>query len=349
MAYDSMAKAVSAKLALKIYDSEVKRLDNFVANKTKHTSTSCVVTAFANSKGGTAKSSTCQAMAAAIALDPDLRARVLIIELDPRGSADNISCIRNHREDDHPSAVDVWVGYAFQQNYYHPDMRSPFSDADIYTKYINAGLSHREILKLAIEKTDIATLDVIPAHFTDARVTAEAWMNYAHTKQLNCLDAFHEGVINHLAEQYDFIFIDTPSDLNIITLAAINSASVLLTPIPPQQLALQGTLGFFNDLYCMLDELPNRGENIKVIKSIIVNYDDSSKLDKSMLIHIKQILSDKCMTNSIHRSLAFEAAMLNYCNVFGVNTGHVSKNEIEKLASVKNIAREFITLLETLT
>lgn len=344
MTSKSNAQNTLADLTIKIYESEMRRLNSVLSNKTQTTKASCVVTTLANSAGGSGKSSTCQALATAIALDKSLHARVLIIELDPSGLADNISCAHNSEDD--ISTFDLWLSYALKNGLYQQDILNRYRISNTYKKYRDAQLTHTEIIERSIKKTHVATLDVITADCTASR--AALWANAAHTDNFAHLNSFLNQLIERLTSKYDFIFIDTQSNLNAITLAAISSSSVLLTPMTANQTSLIAAQNFFNDLYSLVDELPDLAEKIEVIKSIIVNYDDTCELESSMAMHIQQILSDHCMRSLIHRSLAFEVAARNFCTIFDVSAEQISNYEVDKVMSVKALAREFIMMLETL-
>src|SRR5690554_6286882 len=79
----------------------------------------CIVAAISNLKGGVGKSTTCISLASKIALDENLRARVLVIEVDPQGSQGNIAISPDETALDSISAIDIMLGYALEHGFYH--------------------------------------------------------------------------------------------------------------------------------------------------------------------------------------------------------------------------------------
>lgn len=307
----------------------------------------CIVAAISNLKGGVGKSTTCISLASKIALDENLRARVLVIEVDPQGSQGNIAISPDETALDSISAIDIMLGYALEHGFYHGGAsRSPFQDANIYKEYRDAGHSHDDIISMAIRNTHIDGLDVIPALPSDSRAVVETWINYALSNNFEFLSAFEKGVIDHLKSQYDFIFIDTPPDLNPITLAAINAANVLITPIAPKKLDWISTKNYYDSLYYLLEELPNKGDNIRFTKAVIVNYDDEHGRDTLLMRHIKTTLGEGCMNSVIKRSQGFEVAARHYRTIYDLKSSDIPKRQRDKLESVGDVVRELLMGLE---
>lgn len=259
-----------------------------------------------NQKGGVGKSTTVLSLAAGIALRMHERRRVLIIDLDPQGSLQQISTpALQKRETDYVlSAVDIMLGCD--------------EDGREYSDLIAQGYTHQQILEFSILKTHIPNLDILPAFPADERFSQAAWIEYAKTGSLEHVKRLKDKIVTPLKELYDFIIIDTGPHVNPLSWSALEACNSLLIPVSPRKLDWVSSGQFMLNLPSQMDQLPSAGTNIKYVKAITVNYDEEQGRDIAMLNQIKAVLGSDVLNSTIKRSSAFESAARNYRTVYDI-------------------------------
>lgn len=126
--------------------------------------------------------------------------------------------------------------------------------------------------------------DVIPG---DTYVTnAEAEMTKLDTK-LNMLDDALEG----LKEKYDYIVIDCPPQLGLVTRNALVAADEVVVPVTPNTSAAKG---FINILECVDAIRGNKhlNPNLEIAGILINMYDPRTTLSKEIVQSLPQIAEE---------------------------------------------------------
>lgn len=290
-----------------------------------------------NQKGGVGKSTCVISIGAGVALRMHERRRVLIIDLDPQGTLQQITAptLKQTEADIVLSAVDIMLG-------------SDEKESD-YSQLIQHGYTHQQILEYSILNTHIPNLDVLPAFPTDERFSQDAWMEYSKTGDLMHINRLKKRIIEPLKDLYDLIIIDTGPHVNPLSWSALEACNALLVPVSPRKLDWVSTGQFLSNLPNQIDNLPSKGENIKFFKAITVNYDEEQGRDIEMLHQIKSVLGRDVLNAVVKRSSAFEAASRNYRTVFDIRKKEnlCPDRQLDKaVSSLNDAVRELMLTLE---
>lgn len=180
------------------------------------------VVAFANFKGGVAKTSTSVSVAQKLTL---LGRKVLLIDCDPQGSATQL------------------CGYA-------PD--AEITDADTLLPLIYGDES---TLQYAVRKTYWTNLDVIPAcnALQDAEYAIPA--HILHDSRFEFWDIVNKG-LQPLLSEYDVAVIDTPPALSYLTTNVLMAADAIVMPLPPEALDFASSTQFWQMFAEIASRLP---------------------------------------------------------------------------------------------
>jgi chromosome partitioning protein len=106
-----------------------------------------------------------------------------------------------------------------------------------------------------------------------------------------------------LRSHYDFIIIDTPPTLGLITVNALVAASHLLIPIQSSYFALEGT----EDLLETVDKVKQRpNPNLQVLGVVITLHDRRTTLARDIYQQICGVFGDKVFDTVISKSVRLE-------------------------------------------
>ena len=159
----------------------------------------------ANQKGGVGKTTSTVNLAAALAL---LGARVLVLDLDPQGNASTALGVPHERGV--PSLYDVLIG------------GTPLAEVVVPA----AGLPGVECAPATIDLAG-AEIELVPMVARETRL-ARALSAYQHQRGLSG------------APRLDYVFIDCPPSLGLLTVNALTAAEELLIPVQCEYYALEG-------------------------------------------------------------------------------------------------------------
>ncbi len=161
------------------------------------------VIGFANQKGGVGKTTTLVNVAAEIAR----KRRVLVIDLDPQGNCSKT--LTGQREFD----FDVTVAALFDK----PKMVS-------INDLIQPAMADGKV---------ISNLDIVPADFQLSRVIETSLTKINRERIL-------EKQLVKLVDNYDYVLLDTPPNLSLTTLNAIQASRRILIPVDSGAFSLDG-------------------------------------------------------------------------------------------------------------
>ncbi|MGB9892768.1 MAG: ParA family protein [Candidatus Saccharicenans sp.] len=109
--------------------------------------------------------------------------------------------------------------------------------------------------------------------------------------------------INPVRDKYDFIMIDTPPTLGLITLNALVAASHILIPIQSSYLCLEGT----DDLLETVDKVKRiANPELEILGVIITLHDRRTNISKDVVERIIEVFGDKVFKTYISKSVKLE-------------------------------------------
>lgn len=156
-------------------------------------------------------------------------------------------------------------------------------------------------IKEAIKKVDIdgvENLSIIPANVNLAGAEIELL-------GINDKEFILKNAVDYVADDYDYIFIDCPPSLNMLTVNAMTTADSVLVPIQCEYYALEG----ISQLLHTIDLVHNRlNEKLKINGVVFTMYDGRTNLSNEVVASVKNNLNTKIYKTIIPRNVRLAEA-----------------------------------------
>ena len=218
------------------------------------------IIALVNQKGGVGKTTTSINLSASLAF---LGKKVLLIDLDPQGNTTTGIGV-NKGEIDY-TIYDVLTG------------RAEVNDVIIHTEY--------------------KRLDLLPANVNLSGLETEFFAKskeeptFAKSFQL-------KTKIDPIKDNYDFIIIDCPPALSIITINAYTAANSVIIPVQCEFLALEGIMQLLNSIMLAQRQL---NPDLEIEGVLLTMLDSRANLGFEVVEEIRKYFKDKVYNTIIPR------------------------------------------------
>jgi len=118
--------------------------------------------------------------------------------------------------------------------------------------------------------------------------------------------------LNNFKGSYDYILIDCPPNLGILTINAIRATHEVIVPVEASRFSLEG-LTQLNDIINLVNERLNHSVSYRVL---VANFDSRLRHSFTMLDKIKSTFKDKMFSNIIHVNVKLKEAQNHGTHIF---------------------------------
>ncbi len=155
-----------------------------------------------------------------------------------------------------------------------------------------------EDVKDNVLDTEIAGLSVLPSNIDLAGAEVELVYKKSREKVL-------KSALDKVRSNYDYILLDCPPSLGLITINALAAADSAIIPIQSEYYALEGLSQLMNTISLVRQHL-NKG--LKVEGVVLTMYDGRSLISKQIAAEIKKYFTKKLYEIVIPRNIRLSEA-----------------------------------------
>ncbi len=150
----------------------------------------------------------------------------------------------------------------------------------------------------AIQDTMIKNLKVCPSDINLAGAEVELVSMMSREQRLN-------EKLNEAKNQFDYILIDCPPSLGLITLNAFTASNSVLIPVQCEYFALEGLGQLLNTINLVKKHL---NKNIQIEGALLTMYDIRTNLSNQVVKEVKKYFNNKVYKTVIPRNVRLSEA-----------------------------------------
>lgn len=220
-----------------------------------------------NQKGGVGKTTTSINLAASLGI---LGKKTLLVDLDPQGNA--------------TTGVGIEKG----------DLK-----VSLYDALIDAVEPSK-----SVKKTKFKNLDLIPSSMKLAGIEIE-FVDKQHSDPTFSKGSQLKRVLYEIRDNYDYILIDCPPSLGLVTLNAFTASDSVLIPVQCEYFALEGLGQLLNTVNLVKKHL---NKNLEIEGALLTMYDARTNLSNQVVKEVKKYFEDKVYKTVIPRNVRLSEA-----------------------------------------
>lgn len=186
--------------------------------------------------------------------------------------------------------------------------------------------SINQVLEKAIDINEtiinnIRGVDLIPSNMnlngTELRISGEI-----------ARETILKKALAQINNNYDYILLDTPPSLNLLTLNSLTASNEVFIPIEAEYLALQGTKQLIDTINAIRGSI---NETLVVSGVFITKYDKRKNLNKEVYEAIKNTFKDAMFKTTINTNVALAEAPSHNLDIFSYDANSSGAKDYEDL------------------
>lgn len=166
---------------------------------------------------------------------------------------------------------------------------------DLYSTFYNPD---RESVRRSVQKTRSRFLDLIPASISLVGVEVELASEIAREQYL-------KAVIDQVRSEYEFIVLDCPPSLGILTLNALCAATELLIPLQCEFFALEGIAKLL-DTYAKVKQKLN--PQLAILGILLTMFDQRNRISRDVREDVRAKMPAYLLDTIIPRNVRLSEA-----------------------------------------
>ncbi|HKJ45265.1 MAG TPA: AAA family ATPase [Balneolales bacterium] len=153
-------------------------------------------------------------------------------------------------------------------------------------------------VKDAIRNTDSPYLDLIPSHINLVGAEIEMIDRELREKILS-------KAIKDIRDKYDFIIIDCPPSLGLLTINSLTASDSVVIPVQCEYFALEGLGQLLNTIKIVRQHL---NQELEIEGVLLTMYDNRTRLSNQVAQEVKRYFNDRVFSSVIARNVRLAEA-----------------------------------------
>jgi len=200
-----------------------------------------------------------------------------------------------------------------------------YTVADIFNETAN--------IKDIIKKVESVNVDIIPARYELGNIETNL---ISHDNK----DFILSNALESIRDDYDFILIDCPPSLGILTINALTASDSVLIPVQCEFLALDGLTQLLNTIRMIQAKQKHNRKTLTIEGVLLTMLDTRSNIGYEVINEVKTYFKEKVFKTIIPRNVKCSAAPS-----YGLPVTEFSPRSKGSI-SYQNLAREMVELNE---
>lgn len=263
-----------------------------------------IIVTFGNFKGGTGKTTNSTMIAYALS---EMGYKVLLCDQDPQANATTL---------------------------YLKTKASITDEIVTFNKTLMAAIQEEDLGQIVTEVKE--NLYLLPS-FSDFALYPR-YLEKKFPTDTSSRVKYFDSLIEPLKKDYDFIFIDVPPTISVITDAALYASDFVVVVLQTQERSLQGAEVFTGYLQSLIDEY---GANLDIIGILPVLLKNGAAVDLATLENAREIFGPENLFENVVNNME----RLKRFDITGITNDDMHDRKVH--TSYKIIAEEFIQRLES--
>ncbi|MCR5303188.1 MAG: AAA family ATPase [Lachnospiraceae bacterium] len=223
------------------------------------------IIAIANQKGGVGKTTTAINLSAALAV---IGKKVLVVDIDPQGNTTS--------------------GFGIDKN----ELKLTAYDLILQKVAVDEVINH----------VDEDKVDVIPSNVNLAGAEIDLNLNEDHAEDKNRI---LRNALDYVSDRYDYIIIDCPPSLSVLTVNAMTAADSVLVPIQCEYYALEG----LSQLIYTVNLVKQKANPKLDLEGIVFTmYDSRTNLSNDVIENVRTRVNRRIFDTLIPRNIRLAEA-----------------------------------------
>jgi chromosome partitioning protein len=149
-----------------------------------------------------------------------------------------------------------------------------------------------------IRRTELPFLDMIPSNTDLIGAEVELMQERDRERKLG-------GLIEEVAHGYDYVFIDSPPSLGLLTINSLTAAHSVLIPLQCEYYAMEGLSQLLNTIHLIRQALNPR---LKIEGILLTMFDGRNNLAHQVAQEVRKHFKDKVLETVIPRNIRLSEA-----------------------------------------